>query len=81
MFGLLCAANGCPVAVEMFPGKASDPSTVARQVDKVRKRFGIDRVAMVGDRGMLTTVRIREDLEPAGLDWISALRTADPAPL
>ena len=77
VFGLLCAANGCPVAVEVFPGNASDPSTVARQVDKVRKRFGIDRVAMVGDRGMLTTARIREDLEPAGLDWISALRTAD----
>ena len=90
VFGLLCAANGCPVAVEVFPGNASDPSTVARQVDKVRKRFGIDRVAMVGDRGMLTTARIREDLEPARLDWISALRTsdirkllkaADPAPL
>ena len=76
-YGLLCAADGCPVAVEVFAGNAGDPSTVAGQVDKVRKRFGIARVALVGDRGMLTTARIRGDLEPAGLDWISALRTAD----
>ena len=76
-YGLLCAADGCPVAVEVFAGNAGDPSTVAGQVDKVRKRFGIERVALVGDRGMLTTARIRGDLEPAGLDWISALRTAD----
>ena len=77
VFGLLCAADGCPVAVEVFPGNASDPSTVARQVNRVRRRFGIGRVALVGDRGMLTTARIREDLEPAGLDWISALKTQD----
>ncbi len=76
-YGLLCAADGCPVAVEVFAGNAGDPSTVAGQVDKVRKRFGIARVALVGDRGMLTTARIRGDLEPAGLDWISALRTGD----
>ncbi|MYG27663.1 MAG: IS1634 family transposase, partial [Boseongicola sp. SB0677_bin_26] len=75
--GLLCAADGCPVAVEVFPGNTSDPATVASQVDRVRKRFGIGRVAFVGDRGMLTTARIREDLEPAGLDWISALKTSD----
>ena len=76
-YGLLCAADGCPVAVEVFAGNAGDPSTVASQVDKVRKRFGIGRVALAGDRGMLTTARIREDLEPAGLDWISALKTSD----
>ncbi len=76
-YGLLCAADGCPVAVEVFAGNAGDPSTVASQVDKVRKRFGIGRVALVGDRGMLTTARIREDLEPSGLDWISALKTGD----
>ena len=76
-YGLLCAADGCPVAVEVFAGNAGDPSTVASQVDKVRSRFGIGRVALVGDRGMLTTARIREDLEPAGLDWISALKTSD----
>ncbi len=76
-YGLLCAADGCPVAVEVFAGNASDPSTVPGQVDRVRGRFGVERVALVGDRGMLTTARIRADLEPAGLDWISALRTAD----
>ena len=76
-FGLLCAADGCPVAVEVFPGNTSDPSTVAAQVARLRTRFGIERIAMVGDRGMITTARIRRDLEPAGLDWISALRNAD----
>ncbi len=75
--GLLCAADGCPVAVEVFAGNASDPSTVAGRADKVRSRFGIDRVALAGDRGMPATARIREDLEPAGLDWISALKTSD----
>ena len=69
--------RGGPAAVEVFAGNAGDPSTVASRVDKVRSRFGIGRVALVGDRGMLTTARIREDLEPAGLDWISALKTSD----
>ena len=77
VFGMLCAADGCPIAVEVFSGNTSDPSTVASQVTRIRRRFGIDRIALVGDRGMLTTARIREDLEPAGLDWISALRTQD----
>ena len=76
-YGLLCAANGCPVAVEVFSGNTADPSTVASQVKRVRSRFGIDHVALVGDRGMITTARIRADLEPAGLDWISALKTQD----
>ncbi len=76
-YGLLCAADGCPVAVEVFAGNASDPSTVAGRADRIRSRFGIDRVALVGDRGMPATARIREDLEPAGLDWISALKTSD----
>ena len=76
-FGLLCATDGCPVAVEVFSGNTADPSTVALQIAKLRSRFGITRLALVGDRGMITTARIREDLEPAGLDWISALRNAD----
>ena len=73
VFGLLCAADSCPLAVEVFPGNTADPATVGRQVKRIRKRFGIARIALVGDRGMLTTARIREDLQPAGLDWISAL--------
>ena len=77
IFGLLCARDGCPVAVEVFAGNTGDPATVASQVDKIRTRFGISRVAVVGDRGMITSARIRENLKPARLDWISALKTAD----
>lgn len=74
VFGLLCTREGWPLAIEVFQGDTADPSTVASQVDKLRKRFGLSRVALVGDRGLLTEARIREDLQPAGLDWISALR-------
>ena len=73
VFGLLCAADGCPLAVEVFAGNTADPTTVGPQVTRIRQRFGIVRIALVGDRGMLTTARLREDLKPAGLDWISAL--------
>ncbi len=76
-YGLLCSADGCPVAVEVFSGNVSDPSTVSSQVLKLRKRFRIERIALVGDRGMLTSARIREDVKPAGLDWISALKTTE----
>ena len=75
--GLLCAADGCPVAVEVFAGNTADPATVSAQISALRKRFGITELALVGDRGMLTTARIREDLSPAKLDWISALKTSD----
>src|SRR5512144_2676291 len=74
VFGLLCAADGCPVAVEVFDGDTSDPKTLAVQISKLKKRFGLRRVALVGDRGMITTARIAEELKPAGLDWITALR-------
>ena len=73
-FGLLCNAQGCPVAVEVFDGNTADPATVGVQIDKLRRRFGLSRVVLVGDRGMLTEARIRDEVEPAGLDWISALR-------
>ena len=76
-YGLLCDREGCPVAIEVFEGNASDPSTVGRQIDKIRRRFGLGRVALAGDRGMITSVRIREELRPAGLDWISALKSGD----
>ncbi len=74
VFGLLCAANGCPVAVEVFEGNTADPATLTPQVAKLRERFGLDRVVLVGDRGMITAARIEADLKPAGLDWITALR-------
>jgi transposase len=75
VFGLLTNALGCPVAVEVFEGNTADPKTVATQVDKLRLRFGLQKVVLVGDRGMITSARIREDLPPAhGIEWISALR-------
>ena len=77
VYGLLCSADGCPLAIEVFAGNTADPTTVGHQVRKIQKRFGIDRVALVGDRGMLTTARIQPDLIPAGLDWVSALKTTD----
>ena len=73
----LRGAEGCPIAVEVFDGNTADPGTVPAQVAKLKKRFSVKRVALVGDRGMLTTARIRETVAPAGLDWISALKTAD----
>jgi len=74
VFGLLCAADGCPVAVEVFEGNTGDPATLAAQVAKLKERFGLSRVLLVGDRGMITEARIREDLAPTGLDWLTALR-------
>jgi len=75
VFGLLCDVQGRPVAVEVFEGNVADPATVACQIRKLRERFGLARVVLVGDRGMLTEARLREDLEPVeGLDWITALR-------
>ena len=74
VFGLLCTADGCPVAVEVFEGNTADPQTLAAQIDKLKRRFGLKRVVLVGDRGMITSARIEEELKPAGLDWITALR-------
>ena len=74
VFGLLCAADGCPVAVEVFDGDTGDPSTLGAQVTKLKERFGLSRILLVGDRGMITEARVREDLAPAGLDWLTALR-------
>jgi hypothetical protein len=74
VYGLLCAADGCPVAVEVFEGNTADPMTLSAQIDKLKERFGLSRVVLVGDRGMITSARIRDELGPAGLDWITALR-------
>jgi hypothetical protein len=74
VFGLLCNAAGCPIAVEVFEGDTADPATLSDQVAKLKGRFALDRVVLVGDRGMLTSARIEQDLKPAGLDWITALR-------
>lgn len=75
VFGLICDERGCPIAVEVFEGNTGDPATVLAQVNKLRKRFGLERIIMVGDRGMLTSARIENDLTPEGIDWVSALRS------
>jgi len=74
VYGLLCAGDGCPVAIEVFEGDTADPRTLAAQIDKIKKRFALERVVLVGDRGMITQARIDAEIAPAGLDWITALR-------
>ena len=74
VYGLLCSTTGIPVAIEVFEGNTADPNTLAAQITKLKNRFGLSRVCLVGDRGMLTHARIRDELRPAQLDWISALR-------
>jgi transposase len=75
--GLLCNSEGCPVSVEVFPGSTADPATVASQLKTLRERFGLERIIIVGDRGMLTNARIDEIKEDPGhrYGWISALRS------
>lgn len=75
VYGLLCSREGCPVAIEVFEGNTADPQTLAVQLEKLRTRFGLRRVVVVGDRGVLTEARLREELAGhEGLDWITALR-------
>jgi hypothetical protein len=74
VYGLLCSPDGCPVAIEVFEGNTGDPSTVGNQIAKLKERFGLKRVVMVGDRGMITQARIEGDLKPAGIDWITAMK-------
>jgi transposase len=74
VYGLLCNRDGCPIAIQVFDGSIADPGTLADQVVKVKQRFAVERVVFVGELGLITSARIREDLQPAGLDWITALR-------
>jgi len=73
-FGLLTNADGCPIAVEVFEGNTADPATLGSVVAKLRERFALKRIVLVGDRGMLTSARIREELVDGGLEWLTALR-------
>src|ERR1700754_4895357 len=73
-YGILTDPEGRPVAVRVFPGDTGDPTTLAPQIDKLKQRFGLSHVVLVGDRGMITQARITEDIKAAGLDWITALR-------
>jgi transposase len=74
VYGLLCSTAGVPIAIEVFDGNTADPKTLTAQITKLKDRFGLARVCLVGDRGMLTSARITDELRPAELDWISALR-------
>jgi len=73
-YGLLCAPDGCPIAIEVFDGDTADPMTLSTQIEKLKQRFRLDRVVMVGDRGMITQARITNEIKSVGLDWITALR-------
>ena len=75
VYGVLTDVQGRPVAVQVYPGNIGDPSTVADQVEKLKGRFGLQRVVLVGDRGMLTQTQIEVLKEHPGIGWISALRS------
>ncbi len=81
VYGLLCASDGCPVTIEVFCGNTADPTTLASQVQKLRERFGLARVVLVTDRGILTQVQIDKVRDIEGFDWITALRSPSIAKL
>jgi transposase len=82
VYGLLCNHQGCPIAIEVFPGNTADPKTLSAQIQKIRERFGIQRVVFVADRGLLTSARIDQECRSVeGLDWITALRAPQIAQL
>jgi transposase len=74
VYGVLTDGEGRPIAVQVYAGHTGDPTTVSDQVDKLRKRFGLVRVVLVGDRGMLTATQIEKLKQHPGLGWVSALR-------
>ena len=74
VFGLMCTREGCPVAVEVFEGNVGDPNTLPSQITKLKERFDLAHVVLIGDRGMITKARLEQTIKPAGLDFITALR-------
>ena len=81
VYGLLCTSGGCPVAIEVFEGNTADPATLESQIRKLRERFGLARVVLVTDRGILTQVQIEKVRDIEGFDWITALRSPSIAKL
>ena len=79
VYGLLCSTAGVPIAIEVFDGNTADPKTLPAQITKLKNRFGLARICLVGDRGMLTSARITDELRPAGLDQ-RASRPSDQGP-
>jgi len=74
-YGLLTDERGCPVSVDVFPGNTSDAATLVPQAQKARERFGIDRLVLVGDRGMISSKQIEQLREMGDVNWITALRS------
>jgi transposase len=75
VYGMMADSEGRPVAMEVYPGSTGDPTTVPDQVEKLRERFGLGRIVLIGDRGMLTETQIGHLREHPGIGWISALRS------
>jgi len=73
VYGVMTSAEGCPVAVQVYPGNTKDSTTVPDQADKLRGRFGLDRVVLVGDRGMITQVQVDHLTAYPGIGWITAM--------
>lgn len=74
-YGLLTDERGCPVSVSVFPGNTADAATLVPEAQKAREEFGIDRLVLVGDRGMISWKQIEELKQMGGVEWISALRS------
>lgn len=76
VFGLMCDASGCPIAIEIFEGNTADPTTLTNQITKLKERFGIAKIIWVGDRGIISSTTIQKHFQTAdrSFDWISALR-------
>lgn len=77
VYGLLTSVEGIPIAIEVFAGNTADPNTLSSQIEKIKQRFGVTNICFVGDRGMLTKTRIKDDVIPAQLDYLSALRSPE----
>lgn len=75
VYGVMADMAGRPISVDVYPGNTGDPSTVPDQATKLKKRFGLKRVVLVGDRGMLTQTQIEALRKRPGIGWISALRS------
>ena len=73
VYGILTSDQGCPVGVQVYPGNTKDSITVPDQADKLRKRFGLDKVVLVGDRGMITQTQVDQLKEYPGIGWITAM--------
>jgi transposase len=74
-YGLMTDARGCPVSVSVFEGNVGDPKTLLPQVEKARTAFGLDRLVLVGDRGMISNVQVDAMRQMEGVDWITALKS------